>query len=222
MYNCPYSQQDYNQYSNSFMRQDLFSYARLLHASPDAPPVDVYLNDRKVASNLTYRNFTGYLKIPTGLYTIKVYPAGTTTNPVISTQLQVPARSIYTLAVIGKLQDISLQPILEPVISYNPGTSLIRFIHLSPNTPPVDITLPSGQRLFKDVEYREVTGYIPINPGTYTIQARPAGTDNIALVVPNINLLPNRIYSVYAIGLLDGNPTLQVLIPLDGSTYLKF
>jgi hypothetical protein len=222
MYNCPYLQNDFNYDLPSYMRQDQFSYARILHASPDAPPVDVYLNDRLIARNLAYKNFTPYIKIPTGLYNIRVFPTGQTGNPLIDIQFQVPARTIYTIAAIGKLQNISLQPILDPVIAFNPGSALIRFVHLSPDTPPVDITLPNGQRLFKDVEYKEVTGYIPVSAGTYTVQARPTGTDQVVLIVPNIRLLPNRVYSIYAVGLSQGNPPLQVLIPLDGSTYLKF
>lgn len=222
MYNYPYFSQSFEPLCNNLVRQDQFSYIRLLHASPDAKPVDVYVNDRLIASNLAYKNFTPYSKLPTGLYTIKVFPAAQTTNPVINTQFQVPARSIYTLAAVGMLQNIALQPILEPVTYYKPGASLLRFIHLSPNTPAVDITLPNGEKLFNDIEYKEVSQYISVNPGVYTFQAKPTGTNNIALLVPNIRLLPNKIYSIYAVGLSEGNPPLQVLIPLDGSTYLKF
>jgi hypothetical protein len=204
------------------MRQDLFSYVRVLNASPEVPSVDVYVNERIIARGLAYRNFTPYLKLNTGLYIIRVFRSGQTTNPLINTQFQVPDNSIYTFAITGMLQNISFQPILDPVVQFVPGNALIRFIHLSPNTPSVDITLPNGQKLFEDVEYKEVTGYIPVRQGTYTLQARAAGTDNIALTVPNIRLLPNRLYSVYAVGLSGGNPPLQVLIPLDGSTYLKF
>ena len=220
MYSCPFVSEEDD--SISQYREDRFSYIRLLHASPDAPAVDVYVNNRPVVKHLMYRHFTPYYKFSPGTYDIKAYPAGKTTSPVINTRFNLPARSIYTLAAVGRLRDISLQAILEPVLSFTPGTSMVRFIHLSPNTPHVDITLSNGRKLFKDVEYREVTGYIPVNHGTYTIQARVAGTNNIALVIPNIRLLPNRVYSMYAVGLLGERPPLQVLIPMDGSTYLKF
>lgn len=222
MFNYPSQQQYSEDIFDDYLRQDTYSYVRILHASPDAPSVDVYANDRPIARRLAYKNFTPYIKLPTGLYTITVFPAGQTTNPIINTQFQVPNRAIYTLAATGRLQSIALQPILEPITPFRPGTSLIRFIHLSPNTPPVDITLPTGQKLFTDIQYKEVSGYIPVNPGTYTLQARPTGTDTVALHVPNVRLLPNRIYSVYAVGLSGERPPLQVLIPLDGSTYLKF
>jgi hypothetical protein len=220
MYNCPFFQESEKKYTS--FRQDLFSYIRLLHASPDAPNVDVYVNDRPVARGLGYKQFTPYLKLNTGLYNIKVFPAGTTANPVISTQFQVPSNSIYTVAAVGMLKDISLQAILEPLNQPRPGTSFIRFIHLSPNAPAVDVALRNGRDLFKDIQYREVSEYTTISPGVHAFQIKQAGTDNVVLTVPNIRLLPNKIFSIYAVGLLKGNPPLQVLIPLDGSTYLKF
>jgi hypothetical protein len=199
-----------------------FSYIRVLHASPDAPAVDIYANGNPIAKNLSYRGFTPYIKVPAGNYDIKVYPAGKTINPVIDTNLEIPGNSIFTVAAIGSLANISLLPILEPLHSANPGFAMVRFGHLSPTTPPVDITLPTGQKLFKDVEFKEVTGYIPVRPGNYTLQARPTGSDKVALLVPNIIFKPNKLYTVYAIGLSEGKPSLQVLIPQDGGTYLKF
>lgn len=217
MFYCPYS--GYSRAPVGTNPSDAFY--RLLHASPDAPAVDVYINDRVVARNLKYANFTSYFKAPGGLYSVKVFPVGQTNKSVIDTKLQLVPGSVSSIAVVGNLGDISLLPILEPLQGPTTGYAMIRFSHLSPNTPTVDITLPDGKKLFKDVEFKETTGYIPLPPGNYTLQANPAGTDTPALIVPNINLLPNRIYTVYAVGKLNGKPPLQVLIPLDGSTYLK-
>lgn len=198
------------------------SYVRLLHASPNAPAVDVYANDVLIARNLAYRDFTPYLRLRAGNYNIKVYPTGQRTNPVIDTNIMVPPFSIFTVAAIGELPNISLLPIPEPRMPIPLGKLYIRFAHLSPDAPAVDITLPDGTPLFKNVSYKQVTDYIPVDPGTYTLQARIAGTDDVVLTVPNVNLHPNRFYTTYAVGLAQGTPGLQVLIPLDGNSYLRF
>ena len=197
------------------------SYIRILHASPDAPGVDVYVNNVLTASDVTYKEFTPYVPLAGGLYNIKAYRTGTKVNPVINTNVNIPPSSIFTLAVTGMLKDIALTLVQEPPIQRLPSETFIRFAHLSPDTPHVDITLRNGEKLFSDVEYKEVTDYIPVKPGTYEIQARLAGTNNVILTVPNMNLRAGNIYTVYAVGLLNGKPGLQVLIPLDGSTYLK-
>lgn len=215
---CPYF---YPSTSGPFRQNENVTFIRVLHASPDAPAVDVYVNNNLVAKGLRYREFTKYLSLLPGLYNLKVYPSGNTSNTIVDMNVNIPARSIFTAAAIGLMPNISLQLINEPHIQRIPGKTYVRFAHLSPTAPNVDITLPNGVKLFSDVEYKEVTEYIPVNPGMYSIQARAAGTENIVLRVPRIKLLPNRFYSIYAVGLPGGTPPLQVLIPLDGNSYLK-
>ncbi|WP_461206955.1 DUF4397 domain-containing protein [Clostridium sp. DL1XJH146] len=205
-----------------YYRNEEKSFIRVFHASPDAPAVDVYANGVKIAGNLKYRQFTEYLKVTPGIYNIKVYPAGTKTNPVIATKYKIEPETITTIAAIGTLDSIHLLPIDDPILAKVPDKASVRFSHLSPNTPSVDVTLPDGTIIFENVSYEETSDYIEVDPGKYTLQARPTGTDKIALIVPNIHLKPNRFYTVYAIGLLGGNPPLQVVIPLDGNTYIDF
>lgn len=198
------------------------SFIRIFHASPDAPPVDVYANGQLIARNLPYKGFTEYLQIAPGNYDIKVFPTGETSNPVIDTNLFIQNKTIYTVAAINKLENIQLKPIIDPKIPIMQDKAYVRFGHLSPNTPNVDITLPNGIMLFKDVGYKEITDYIAVDPGVYTVIGKPTGSDKIAITVPNIRLRPNRLYTIYAVGLLGGRPPLQVVIPLDGNTYLYF
>jgi len=192
----------------------------LFHASPDAPQVDVLLNNRLVASNLAYRGFTEYLPLQPGRYNVKVLRAGTRTNPVIDEDLNIPANSIFTVAVTGRVANIGLLPIAEPRMRIPAGKLFLRFGHLSPNAPRVDVRLPDNRPLFTNVGFNEVTDYIPVNPGTYAISVFIAGTNQRVLYVPNINLKANRFYTVYAVGLAGDNPPLQALIPLDGNSYL--
>lgn len=214
MFICPYL------FRSNILFRNPTSYIRLLHVSPGSPAVDIYINNVPTIRGLAYKGFTEYRPISSGLYNIKVYPSGNTTSPLIDTSLFIPDGIIYTIAAIGTPPNISLQPIEDtrrPIIE---GKTLLRFAHLSPDTPNVDITLPDGTILFNNVGYKQVTRYISVNPGVYRVQARLTGTDKVILEVPNINLSPNRFYTIYAVGLSSGNPPLQVLIPLDGNSYL--
>ncbi len=197
------------------------SFIRVLHAIPNVPAVDVYANGMPIARNLTYRDFTEYQGVPAGVYNIEVFIVGRMDVPVIRATINLPDRSIFTIAAVGLLPNISLLPILEPKMIIPPGMTMIRFSHLSPTTPAVDLTLSSGIALFTNVRFKETTSYIPIPPATYRLQIKIAGTNQVLLDVPNIRLSANNYYSVYAIGLLGGQPPLQVLIPLDGPSYIN-
>lgn len=216
MFYCPY----YKPYPSIYRQNENTSYVRVFHASPNAPAVDVYINNNPVSRSLSFKGFSQYQSLQPGLYNFKIYPAGRTDTPVIDTNVNIPAKSIYTAAAIGELPNISLDLILEPLFQRVPGRAYIRFAHLSPNAPAVDIVLPNGRKLFSDITYKEVANYISLTPGKYTLNINLAGTNNRVLYVPNIRLLPNRIYTIYAVGLAGRTPPLQVVIPLDGNTYL--
>ncbi|MCY6370876.1 DUF4397 domain-containing protein [Clostridium ganghwense] len=209
-------------YFYPLFRTAMKSYIRIFHASPDAPPVDVYANGKLIARNLPYKNFTEYLQVPAGNYNIKVFPTGKTINPVIDTNVTLDPETIYTVAAADTLANLKLIPYVDPIIPKVKNKAYVRFGHLSPNTPNVDITLPDGKILFGDVGFEDLTNYIAVDPGVYTLQARPAGTSEVALTIPNIRFKEDRFYTVYAVGLLGETPPLQVLIPLDGNTYIEF
>ncbi|HYF84323.1 MAG TPA: DUF4397 domain-containing protein [Clostridia bacterium] len=210
---CPYNRQ-YSRIAKS-------PFIRLLHASPNTPTVDVYANDNLVARNLSYKEFTEYFPVPASSYRISAFPTGQKSNPVLSTNISVPAGSILTVAGVGVAPNLSILSVADRLMPIPPGKTYIRFVHLSPNAQSVDVTLPNGTKLFSDVEFKEVTNYIAVNPGQYTLQARAAGMNQVILNVPNINIKPRRFYTIYAVGLAGENPTLQMLIALDGNSYIS-
>ena len=219
MFYCPKNVNNlYSQYRVSPMT----SYFRVLHSSPKSPAVDVYINDILKFKNLTYGAFTDYIEVMTGDYNVKLYATGTKTSPVLNKNIFIPPEKIYTVAAIGLLPNIDVLLVLEPKV-VNPSDKVyIKFAHLSPNAGAVDIALPDGKILFRNIKYKQLTDYIEVSAGTYTLEVRPTGTTTIALYVPNIKLKPQRFYTIYAIGLANDHPGLQALIPLDGSSYLDF
>jgi len=132
----------------------------------------------------------------------------------------VPPEKIFTIAAIGILPNLELLAVPETKITQPADKAYIKFAHLSPNAGPVDVVLPDGTILFKNISYKGLTDYIQVPAGTYTLEVRPTGTKTTVLYVPNIRLKSQRFYTVYAVGLLNGKPGIQALIPLDGSSYL--
>ena len=219
MFYCPKNL--YNPYS-LYRVTPMTSYFRILHASPKSPAVDVYINDMLKFKNLNYGAFTDYIEVMTGQYNIKIYATGTKTSPVLNKNLFISPEKIYTLAAIGLLPSIDVLPIPENKIIKTLDKVYIKFAHLSPNTGAVDIVLPDGKILFKNISYKQFTDYIEVPAGTYTLLVRATGTTTPVLYIPNIKLKPERFYTVYAISLTNDRPGLQALIPLDGSSYLNF
>lgn len=219
MYTCPYC----SEYADSFRETpEKSSYVRVLHASPGAPAVDIYINNAPILKKIAYKQFSNYLPILPGTYNIKVFITGTETNPIINSNLFVPGLSILTLAAIGKAPEITLLPIADKSnVPLSPGKSQIRFVHLSPDAPAVDVAIQNSGIIFKNVSYKQIEEYVSINPGVYSLQVKASKIDKTVLTNPKVIIRPKRYYTIYAVGLLSGNPPLQVLLPLDGNTYLE-
>lgn len=208
---------------NNIQNENMISYVRLLHAAPKAPTVDVYVNDNLLVRKFNYREFTDYVKLPSGTYNVKIYTTGDIADPLLETDLFVPPQNVITVAAIRDTNnDLSLFPAVEkPLTNTTTGKAKVRVAHLISNAPSVDIALPNGTILYKDVQFKDLENYIEVPIGRYTLEVRLAGTEIAILYIPNIRLRSDKYYTVYAIGLVGDEPSPQVLIPLDGISYLK-
>jgi len=179
----------------------------VVHASPDAPSVDVVVDGSPAARGLSYTLNTGYLRVPAGSRSVKVNVAGTATT-VLSATPSVSASKSYTAFATGRATaspaDLQLLLLTDDLASPAAGKSHVRFVHLSPDAPAVDIALAGGAVVFPNRAFRQFTAFTPLDAGTYNLEVRVAGTSNVALPLPNITLGAGKIYTVYAKGLLSG------------------
>ncbi|MGD0153104.1 MAG: DUF4397 domain-containing protein [Thermacetogeniaceae bacterium] len=191
---------------------------RFLHASPGVSNVDIYVNGSRYASNVPYNQHTGYLRFPGGAHQIIIYPAGRRLRPIFSGSVTLNPEGFYTIAASGYPGRVVLLPISEQPPMAVSGQAYVKFAHLSPNTPNVDIVLPDGTVLFSNIGYNGRTSYVAVTPGTYTLYVNLAGTNQTVLTVPNVVLAPGVAYTVYATGVQgsSSNP-LRVVITQDGS-----
>ena len=187
------------------------SYVRVLHAVPDAPNVDVYVNGNRVLRDVAFKDVSDYLSLPAGKYHIDVYPAGTSVTTVISKKVKIDPGKIYTLAAVGSLNKMQLLPYIDDPTVPN-GETKVKFIHLSPDAPAVDIAVKGGDVIFPDVSYKQATDYLGLTPMTVNLEARVAGSKNSVLSVPNVKLNPNQAYTIVAVGLANGSPELEAIM----------
>lgn len=198
---------------------------RVLHASPDAPAVDVYLDGTKVSAltDVPFGVISGYLAVPAGAHNVKVYATGTTTNPVIDADVTLTAGQKYTIAATGALATITAQVITDsPTPSCS--TAQVRVVHFSADAPAVDIATTGStpaQALIKSLTYPNATAYLGLPPGTYDLEVRLAGTTTVALPLPGVKIAACDSYSVFAIGSAAspavGGHGLQVVVAVDGT-----
>jgi len=184
------------------------SKARVLvtHASPDAPGVDLLVDNTVAGTNLTFPNSTGYLEINSGTRNIKVNVTGTSTTA-LEANLNLAADKNYSVFAVNNVSTIEAVVLEDNLTSPASGKAHVRFVHLSPDAPAVDITLTDGTVVFGDYIFKEASAFTPLNSGNYDLQVRLAGTSTVVLDLPNIALTAGKIYTVFAKGLVGGSGT---------------
>jgi hypothetical protein len=75
----------------------------------------------------------------------------------------------------------------------------------------VDIAVKDGPVLFSNLAFPNAAGPSPVDAGTYDLEVRAAGTDTVALAIDGVQLQAGKIYTVLAVGLLNGEPALEAL-----------
>lgn len=172
----------------------------VVHASPDAPGVDLLVDDAKVNSAaLTFPNNTGYLEVPAGRRNVKVNAAGTN-NTVINANLDLDSDDSYSVFAINTLSAIEPLVLEDDLDAPASGKAHVRFVHLSPDAPAVDVAVTGGPVLFSNRAFKSATEFTPVDAMSYNLEVRLAGTQTVVLTVPNVQLANGRIYTIFARG----------------------
>lgn len=198
---------------------------RVLHASPDAPNVDVYLDDTIVdaLTNVPFGTISGYLDIPAGDHNVKVYATGTTSGPVIDADVSLTAGQAYTIAATDAVASIDAQ-VIEDSPSASCDNAQVRVVHFSADAPAVDVATAGAapaDAVVKDLSYPNATGYLDLPADTYDLEVRLAGSTTVALPLPGVTIEDCMSYSVFAVGSAAdpavGGNALQAVVAVDAT-----
>jgi hypothetical protein len=174
---------------------------RVVHASPDAPAVDVWVNGQKALTNVPFFTASNYLDLPGGSYDIQVVPTGQTEPKVIDAKgVMIEGGKAYTIAATGKLAEIKATILADNLSAPAAGKAHVRVIHFSPDAPAVDVKVAGGPTLIPNLAFPKDSGYLPVDAGSYDLQVTPAGADAVVLDLKGTRLEAGKIYDVFAVG----------------------
>jgi hypothetical protein len=184
------------------------AHVRVLHGSPDAPEVDVYVDDAKVdaLSGLAFGDLTAYVAVPAGTYAVKVCAsADATVCPIDVPSLALSDGQRYTIAATNVLASIEAQ-VIEDDPTPSTGGTQARVVHFSADTPAVDVLTQDGSTtVVSDLAYPNATAYLDLPAGSYDLKVCASADTTVCPLDPGaLDLAAGRSYSVFAIGSLEG------------------
>lgn len=189
---------------------------RVIHASPDAPAVDVYVDGSAVLTNVPFFTASDYLDLPAGTYRIQVTPTGSpASQAVIDANATVEAGMAYTIAATGPVASIQPTIIVDDLSAPASGQVKVRVYHFSPDAPAVDVKLADGTTLISNLAFPAASSYLEVPAGTYDLQVTPAGGDAVVIDLPGTALPAGQIISVFATNVVASiTPEVAVTAPV--------
>jgi Domain of unknown function (DUF4397) len=171
---------------------------RLAHLSPNTPPVDVYLysfgnsHAMIVLHHVAYGTVSGYQKVAAGEYTVAMRGAGAapSSQPVLSTSVQITAGGAYTVAGMGPAKGLRLV-VLPDRLTTPAGKSLVRVIQASLRYQKITV-MANHRTLAKELIFSHVTNYVATPPGSFDVHVAgmgAKGSANVALAAGTIHTL---------------------------------
>jgi hypothetical protein len=182
----------------------------VVHASPNAPNVDVRVNNSVALTNVPFLANSSYTAVPAGNTNIKVSPTGTTTY-VIDANVNLAANTSYSVFAVDSVSKIKAAAVVDDLTVPASGKAHIRFFHFSPNAPAVTVRVVNGPALFSNRSFNDqatnaaVASFTPVDAATYNLEVVLAGTNTVVLPLPGVALTAGKIYTVYAKGFVGGS-----------------
>ena len=195
---------------------------RVVHASPDAPAVDIYVNGGMVLENLPFREYSEYLALPAGSYSVDIRVTGTMTT-VKTVPITVAADKDYSAIAVGYaggkapgfdvlwLEDDNTLPA-------NNGVK-IRVVHGAPGAPAVDVyattpfeTLVGKTPVLSNVPFKAASGYLTVPVSMYQARVTLAGTKTVAIDSKRLVTWNSMVRTFIAVDNTGGGAPFDILV----------
>jgi hypothetical protein len=194
---------------------------RVIHASPDAPAVDVVVNNNfgaPVLEDVPFPAFSGYMTLPAGAYNVKVTPANNAGVIVIDADVTLDAGKRYSAYATGTLASIAPYVLVDdnrPVAT----AAKVRIVHAAPSAGRVDVyvtasgaSIANASPALTNVPFRAESGYLSLTAGSYDVTVTPTGTKTAAIGPATITVANRGVYTAVARDAVGSGPPFGLIL----------
>jgi hypothetical protein len=184
----------------------------VVHGVPDLE-ADVYLDGALTLRGFGFGSVTDGLELPTGDYTLEVYPTGAdpdADDPVLSAALTVGAGDdLSIVAHLGDGGDPMLTVYPNDLSTVEAGTARLIVRHTA-DAPAIDVRA-AARPIVTDLSNPDQAIVESLQATTLPIDLVPTGTTDVVYGPADLELEAGMVYIAYAVGSLD-DANLQVIL----------
>ncbi len=175
---------------------------RVAYFSPDGPAVDVYIDGGRILTNIVYKTVGTYQSLPAGSHRVELRQTGSpTSSPALaSTTANLSSGAYYTAAAGGKASDLTAVVFSDGFTPPTAGKAQLRALQFAPEIPAVDVAIRGGPVIFSSLGFPEATSYAAVASGSYDLEFRAAGTDQVLLTARGVTIKAGAVESLVGVG----------------------
>jgi|SRR5688572_8279410 len=174
------------------------AYVSIYHASPNAPELDIYVDERPV-NRLDFTDYTGYLNFYTGNRHFKVNPFNAS-NALVDTTVNFVDGGFYSVFIVNNLSNVETLTVRDSASAPAEGKAKIRFINLSPDATSLDVSVNESTPLFTAQAFKQPSEFVEVDASASSFAVKTAGGSDELVSVSDINLRTGRFYTIIARG----------------------
>jgi hypothetical protein len=197
---------------------------QVIHATADAPAVDILVDDAVLVPGLTFPTATGFVETAAATYSVAVTIAGNpgmiAIGPVDLALAAGERYSVLAVPIVGGAGGIEAL-ILDDDPRRVGTNAKVRIVHASALAMDVDIYVTAvgagteGDPTLESVAYKDNTGYLALPAGDYDVTVTAAGIKDAAIGPATISVANGGIYTAIARDPLPGEMTLGLILTDD-------
>jgi len=176
------------------------SAVRILHLAPDVGGMEVWIDGRRVATELGYTQTISYKELSPGYHRIIAKTRGDENSVVLNSRYPFRDEKEYTglITTGGGKEDLELSISIDNCPA-SANIARVRFTDALANSPPVDLSVRYGPTLFSNFTFRTSSSCIPVPGGRYTLVVTKTGTPEVVFST-EMTFDPGYRYDLFLFG----------------------
>lgn len=165
---------------------------RILNGLYPIQQIGITANGQHILFDTSSQDVSDYFLLPSGNNAISIFIGGT---EILTKKVHIEAGKSCTLAVAGKKETLELISI-DNLPDVPLGETKIRFLHLSSDTPALDVAVKERDIVFSNVSYLQVTNYLGLTPMTVDLELRLSGSKHVIIPMPKQQFKADNAYTL--------------------------
>jgi len=191
-----------------------------INASPDAQPVDFYLDQNRANYNSIASGASlDYIRAFAGKRNA-TFNVNSTQQKIKTDTVTLKENQIYSLFLCNVVATPDYLLTRDTIVQPAAGKATVRFVNVSPDVPSATLAIQGGDVLAQNKAYRTYSSFVPVQGNTtYTFEIRQGTTSTVLTTLPNISLRSGSVYTIWIQGLAAGTGTTKISAQIQNNAY---